>query len=110
MIDEIILIGFVLFFIVQVVILTRIVFVIRRFTKILFEIRIIFKHAGLSYEPNMNLVIKDDICEHCKFRMPYIEMSGEASLDNFYYKCKKRNIEIELSDTCKFFKRDYQLK
>ena len=110
MIDEIILIGFVLFFIIQIVILTRIVFIIRRFTKILFEIRLIFKHSGLSYDPKINLVIKDDVCEHCKFRMPYFEMSSEASLDNFYYKCKKRNVEIELSDTCKFFKRDYQLK
>jgi hypothetical protein len=110
MIDEIILIGFVLFFIIQIVILTRIVFIIRRFTKILFEIRLIFKHSGLSYEPKINLVIKDDVCEHCKFRMPYIETSGEASLDNFYYKCKKRNVEIDLNDTCKFFKRDYQLK
>jgi hypothetical protein len=110
MTDEILLIGFVLFFIVQAVILVRIVFIIRRFTKILFEIRLMFKHAGLSYDQNKNLVIKEDICEHCQYRMPYIEMSDEASLDNFYYKCKKRNVEIDLSDTCKFFKRDYQLK
>ena len=109
MTDEILLIGFFLFFIIQVIILVRIVFIIKRFTKILFEIRLIFKHAGLSYDHNKNLVLKEDICEHCKFRMPYIEMSGEASLDNFYYKCKKRNVEIDLSDTCKFFKRDYQL-
>jgi len=110
MTDEIILIGFVIFFIVQIVILTRIMFVIRRFSKILFEIRLLFKHSGLSYNSKINVVVKEDICEHCKFRMPYIEMSGEASLDNFYYKCKKRNVEIDLSDTCKFFKRDYQLK
>ena len=110
MIDEIILIGFIVFFIIQIVILTRIVVVIRRFTKILFEIRLIFKHSGLSYDPNKKVVLKEDICEHCKFRMPYIGMSGDSTLDNFYYKCKKRNVEIELSDTCKFFKRDYQLK
>ena len=110
MIDEIILGGFIVFFIIQVAILTRIVFVIRRFTKMLFEIRLIFKHSGLSYDPEKKVVIKDDICEHCIFRMPYIEMSGEASLENFYYKCKKRNVDINLSDTCKFFKRDYQLK
>ena len=110
MIDEIILIGFVIFFVVQLVILSRIVFVIRRFTKILFEIRLIFKHSGLSYDSKKEVVVKEDICEFCKFRMPYLEMSGEASLDNFYHKCKKRNVEIDLSDTCKFFQRDYQLK
>ena len=109
MANEILLIGFVVFFVVQVVILARIVFIIRRFTKILFEIRLIFKRAGLSYDARKEMVIKEDTCEYCKFRMPFLEMSNEASLDNFYYKCKKRNVEIELSDTCKFFKQDYQL-
>ena len=110
MIDELILIGFVVFFVIQVAILTKIVFVIRRFSKILFEIRLIFKYSGLSYDQKKKVVVKEDVCEYCKFRMPYIEMTGDASLENFYYKCKKRNVEIDLSDTCKFFKRDYQLK
>lgn len=108
--NDIILIAFVIFFIVQIVVLSRIVVIIRRFTKILFEVRIIFKHAGLSYDSRKKTVVQNNICQHCKYRMPFIEMIGDSSLDNFYYKCKKRDIEIELSDTCEYFERDYQLK
>lgn len=108
--SEILLIGFIIFFIIQLFVLFRIAYIIKRFTKTLFEIRIIFKHAGLSYNSQKKIVIKSNICQHCKFRIPFIEMAGHVSLNDFYYKCKKRNIEIELSDTCKYFERDYQLK
>ncbi len=48
---------------------------------------------------------KHAICQNCKYRLSYIQMGGNAHED-FYYKCKIRNIKVGLNDSCTSFKED----
>ena len=73
----------------------------------LFEIRLIFKHAGISYDHKNKRVIENQKCQHCKFRAPFIDMTGQGNLEDFYNKCTKHNIEVNLNDTCDYFVRDF---
>ncbi len=107
---ELVLIGFLIFFVAQVFILIRIILTIKSFTRMLLEFRMILKYHGFNYTPEKKLAEKSNTCNYCKYRVPYIDLSGKPFHGDFYYNCKKRNIEIKLSDTCKHFKRDYQLK
>ena len=44
-------------------------------------------------------------CQHCKYRLSYIHISDNSEED-FYYRCKIRNAEVSLKDTCDRFKED----
>jgi hypothetical protein len=40
-------------------------------------------------------------CQFCKYRLSYIHMGDkEGEVEDFYYKCRLRNIEITLNDSC----------
>ena len=49
---------------------------------------------------------------HCGFELTrhnmHFQITDEENKDNFYYKCIKNDVEIELTDSCKQFERDYK--
>jgi hypothetical protein len=43
-------------------------------------------------------------CQFCKFRMSFIHMGEkDQNSEDFYYRCKLRNADISLKDTCDHF-------
>ncbi|MBN2366440.1 MAG: hypothetical protein JXL67_09735 [Calditrichaeota bacterium] len=47
-------------------------------------------------------------CQFCKYRLSYINMKDrESEVEDFYYKCRLRNIEVTLEDSCDRFETDY---
>jgi hypothetical protein len=43
-------------------------------------------------------------CQYCKHRMAFIHMGEkEKNSEDFYYKCRLRNVDITLKDTCDHF-------
>ena len=43
-------------------------------------------------------------CQFCKYRMSFIHMGEkERNSEDFYYRCKLRNVDIALKDTCGHF-------
>jgi len=107
MIDFLLIALFILFAI-QLVTFLKIVAIIKQMNKLLFEVRLLFKHSGIFFQPKKNKIIKTSSCQYCKHRMSFIQLTDEDSKDNFYYKCKKHDIEISLSDSCAQFQRDYR--
>jgi len=93
-------------FIVQMFTFWKIARIIHQVNKLLFEIRLMFKHSGISYEPKKKAIMEYKICQYCRHRISFIQISDNAESDNFYYKCKKSNIEISLSSSCSEFERD----
>jgi hypothetical protein len=102
------LIALLILFTIQVVTFLKIVVIIKQMNKLLFEVRILFKHSGIFFQPKKNNVIKSNSCQYCKYRMSFIQITDEENRDNFYYKCKKHDVEISLSDSCTQFQRDYR--
>ena len=105
---DILLAAIFILFAVQVITILKVVNIIKQLNKLLFEVRVLFKHSGIFYQPQKNKVVKFNSCQYCKFRMSFIQITEEENKDNFYYKCKKHDIEIELTDSCKQFERDYR--
>jgi len=105
---DFLLIALLILFAIQVFTFFKIVSIIRQMNKLLFEVRLLFKHSGIFFQPQKNSVIKSNSCQYCKHRMSFIQLSEEESRDNFYYKCKKHDTEISLSDSCAQFQRDYR--
>jgi hypothetical protein len=105
---DILLASIFILFVVQVVTILKMVNIIKQLNKLFFEVRMLFKNSGIFYQPQKNKVVKFNSCQYCKFRMSFIQITEEENKDNFYYKCKKHDIEIELIDSCKQFERDYK--
>ncbi len=105
---DFLLIALLIFFAILVVTFLKIVSIIGQMNKLLFEVRLLFKHSGIFFQPQKNKVIKSNSCQYCKYRRSFIQLTDEESKDNFYYKCKKHDIEISLSDSCAQFQRDYR--
>lgn len=89
---------------------TKLVQILKQINKLLFEVRIYFKNSGIFYEPRKNNIIRSDTCQYCIHRMSYINITGSTENDDFYYKCRRRNIDILLSDSCDQFERDFNIK
>jgi hypothetical protein len=102
------LIAFLILFGIQAVTFFKIISILRQMNKLLFEVRLLFKHSGIFFQAQKNKVIKSNSCQYCKYRRSFIQLTDEESKDNFYYKCKKHDIEISLSDSCAQFQRDYR--
>ena len=107
---DILIIGLVALFIIQLFVFYKIVMIVRQFTRLLLEVRLLFRHAGISYEHNTKKIVDLKTCQFCKYRLPYIKISENDTVDDFYHKCKKKDIEINLNDTCNLFERDLLLK
>jgi hypothetical protein len=105
---DFLLISLLILFAIQVITFLKVVSIIRQMNKLLFEVRLLFKHSGIFFQPQKNNVIKSNSCQYCKHRMSFIQLTEEENKDNFYYKCKKHDIEISLTDSCAQFQRDYR--
>lgn len=103
---DFLLATFIILFIVQLFVLYRIFAITNQFTRLLLEIRLLFKHVGISYEPRTKKISDQKICQYCKFRLSFIKMSDNDAADDFYYKCRKKNLEVHLNDSCKYFEWD----
>jgi hypothetical protein len=105
---NILLVVLLVFITIQVVTYIKIIAILKQMNKLLFEVRILFKQSGIFFLPQKNNIIQSNSCQYCKYRMSYIQITDEHKKDNFYYKCKKHDIEISLSDSCAQFHRDYR--
>ena len=105
-----VLIGIVvLLFVIQVLTVGKLFSVVRQMNSLLFEIRILFKSTGVYYVKEKKKVLNINNCQYCKYRMSFIQVTSDIQNDQFYYRCKLRNIEITLSDSCENFKRDHTI-
>ena len=105
---DFLLIALIVLFIIQVITFIKLVTIMRQMNKLLFEVRILFKHSGIFFLPQSKNVIKSNSCQYCKYRMSFVQLSDEKEQDNFHYKCKMHDIDISLSDSCEQFHRDYR--
>jgi len=105
---EFLLLGFIALLIIQVYTFVKVFRIVKHLNKLLFEIRILFKHSGIFFQPQKNKVIKAKSCQYCKSRISFIQIDDDENSDNFYYRCKKHNIEVGLSDTCQQFEREFR--
>jgi hypothetical protein len=105
---DILLAAIFVLFVVQVITILKVINIIKQLNWLLFEVRMLFKHSGIFYQPQKNKVVKFNSCQYCKFRMSFIQITDEENKDNFYYKCIKHDVGIELTDSCKQFERDYK--
>ena len=108
--SDLLIIGLLALFVIQLFVFYKIVTIVRQFTRLLLEVRLLFRHAGISYEHNKKEIMDLKTCQFCKYRLPYIKISENDTVDDFYHKCKKKDIEITLNDTCDQFERDLLLK
>ena len=69
----------------------------------------IFKFFQRSTKSNLsdNQETLPQTCQFCKFRLSFIQMGEEKSdSEDFYYKCRLRNIPVSLDHSCKHFEID----
>jgi hypothetical protein len=105
---DLLILGFVALLVIQIFTFLKIFKIVKHLNKLLFEVRILFKQSGIFYQPQKNAVFKDKSCQYCKYRISFIQLDDEEVRDNFYYRCKKHDIEIGLSDTCQQFDREFR--
>jgi len=105
---DILLLGFIILLIIQIFIFIKFFRIVKQLNKLLFEVRILFKQSGIFFQPQRNKIVKSNSCQYCKFRISFIQINEENDRDNFYYKCNKHDIEVNLSNTCKQFERDFR--
>lgn len=93
--------------ILQIFSFSKLIQTIKQLSRMLFEIRLLFKKSGIYYNQHVNRVIEYKSCQFCRHRMSFIQSGDESEYDGFYYRCKQRNIEITLHDQCEHFDRDF---
>jgi len=91
----------------QIFSFSKLIQTIKQLTKMLLEIRLLFKKSGIHYDQHINRIIEYKSCQFCRHRMSFIQSGDEEDTEEFYYRCKQRNIEITLHDHCEYFDRDY---
>lgn len=95
--------------IIQAFIFYKISGIINNVNRMLLEVRNISLKMNTAGEPFKNKLITSNSCYYCRYRMSFIQINeSEDNADNFYYKCKKHNLEISLTDSCKQFEEDYR--
>ncbi len=92
--------------IAQLLVILKLIGSLKATNQLLMEVRLIFKRAGIYFEPDKKNFIAERSCQYCKHRVTYIQITDDTGSDAFYYRCRKRNIEIRLGDTCDAFQRD----
>jgi hypothetical protein len=92
---------------VQIFSFTKLVQTIRQMTRMLQEIRLIFKKSGIYYDGHAHRIVAHKSCQFCRHRVSYIKTGDEDEEEGFYYRCRQRNIEIMLHDSCEYFDRDF---
>ncbi len=95
----ILLIAFVLLLFVQIFALVRIRQMLLRLRSML---RIISPILQRQVEIQNTRRINMRICQFCKFRQTFIKATSHGE-DDFYYRCKIKNKEVDLTDSCSHF-------
>jgi len=103
---EIILVIVTSLAIAQSIIIFRLIGSLKATNRLLMEVRLLFKRAGVYFEPDKKRYVAEHSCQYCKHRVTYIQITDDLGSDAFYYRCRKRNLEIHLGDTCDAFQRD----
>jgi len=93
---------------VQIFTFVKVMRLVSQISKMLLEVRLLFKNSGIYYLPNENRIVKATTCRYCRFRQTFIHLTEQVEQDNFYYLCKKHEKEVALSDRCEQFERDFQ--
>ena len=92
---------------IQIFSFSKLIQTIRQMTKMLQEIRLIFKKSGIYYDQHAHRIIAHKSCQFCRHRISYIKTGDDEENEGFYYRCRQRNIEILLQDSCDYFDRDF---
>jgi len=91
--------AFVILLIVQIVALVRIRQIIVRLRSMLRIIApILQRHSDIQNARKVNM----RICQFCKYRQAFIKATPHGE-DDFYYLCKVKNKEVDLTDSCQHF-------
>lgn len=101
---KIILIALLPIILVQLFLLVRIRKVLKNMAYYI-EIlsRFFYRFGNSESHPSPN-TSADRTCQFCKFRMSFIHMGEkESHSEDFYYKCRLRNVDINLKDSCDLF-------
>jgi len=93
--------------VLQIISFSKLIQTMRHMTKMLLEIRLIFKKSGIYYDQHSQRVVAHKTCQFCRHRMSYIKTADDDENEGFYYRCKQRNIEITLDYSCEHFNRDF---
>jgi uncharacterized protein YacL len=101
------LIGIVIALIVfQALILLRIKIILQQISFYIESISRFFYRVGITTATKKKSTVPKT-CQFCKNRLSFIHMSeNKGEVEDFYYKCQIRNIEISLDDTCEQFEKD----
>ena len=109
LITNYLLIVLLVLFFIQILAFLKLIKIIKQINKFLFEFRILLKRGSIS-APKYSSIFYKNTCQYCKHRMSFIQITDGDITDNFYYKCRKKNVEIALADTCNKFERDYSIQ
>ena len=107
MIFEILLLIVVAFFVFQVIVLLRIRNLLHQISYYIESIsRFFYRMGSYGRSPSPRKQIPQT-CQFCKHRLSFIHMSeNKGEVEDFYYKCQLRNIEVTLDDSCEQFEKD----
>jgi hypothetical protein len=92
---------------IQIFSFSKLIQTMRQITKMLLEIRLVFKKSGIYYDQHAQRIVAHKSCQFCRHRISYIKTNDEEENEGFYYRCRQRNIEIMLHDSCENFDRDF---
>lgn len=94
-------------FVVQIIILLRIKNVLQQISIYIESVSRFFFRLGMKQTQSAVKKTIPQTCQFCKHRLSFIHMSeNKGEVEDFYYKCRLRNIEVQLNDTCEKFIKD----
>lgn len=99
--------AIILFFIFQLAMLWRVRRILQQLSFYIESISRFFYRVGLAGQVNRAKKDEPHTCQFCKYRLSFIHMSDNSGeVEDFYYKCQLRKIEIKLDESCERFERD----
>ncbi len=94
-------------FIFQIIILFKIKMILQQISFYVESISRFFYRFTLSTTRTNQHESIPRTCQFCKYRLSFIHMSdNKGEVENFYYKCQLRNVEVNLDDSCEQFEKD----
>lgn len=99
--------AIILLFIFQVLVLLRIKNILQQISFYIESISRFFYRVGVTSAVKQKQTEMPKTCQFCKNRLSFIHMSeNKGEIEDFYYKCQLRNIEVNLDDTCEQYEKD----
>jgi len=99
---SILLIAFFILLVIQIIALIRIRMIIIRLRSILSVVTPILQKTQYVHRANQ---INMNTCQFCKYRQAYIKTTSSGE-DEFYYRCRLMDRNVNLNDSCKYFEPD----